>query len=344
MKKLTKALLTLSSAALIAAPLAVSAQEAEGLSAIMITDQGGIDDKSFNQSAWEGLVAWGEEHGKEQGVGGYDYLESPSDSDYITNMNTAIQGGFDVIFGVGFKIQDALTQMSEQNPDQYFAIVDGVVEADNVASLNFKDHEAAFLAGVAAASTTETNHIGFVGGVEGVVIDRFEAGFVAGAKEINPDIEISIEYVGSFADAPRGKQIAAAMYANDADIIFQAAGGSGNGVFSEARDLVTADPERNIWVIGVDRDQEEEGTFEVDGETRVITLTSTLKEIGSSIKTFLENSEADGFTAGNTVFGLAEGGVGITDGEMAEDVVSTIEDYEQQIIDGEIEVPETPAE
>ncbi|MBG9988732.1 BMP family protein [Aerococcaceae bacterium DSM 111176] len=344
MKKLSKALLTLSSAALVASPFAVSAQEEDGLSAIMITDQGGIDDKSFNQSAWEGLVAWGEEHGKEQGVGGYDYLESPSDSDYITNFNTAMQGGFDVIFGVGFKIQDALTQMSGQNPEQMFAIVDGAVEADNVASLNFKDHEAGFLAGVAAASTTESDHIGFVGGVEGVVIDRFEAGFVAGAQEINPDIEISIEYVGSFADAPRGKQIAAAMYANGADIIFQAAGGSGNGVFSEARDLVTADPERNIWVIGVDRDQEEEGTFEVDGETRVITLTSTLKEIGSSIKTFLENSETNGFEAGNTVFGLAEGGVGITDGELSEDVISVIADYEQQIIDGEIEVPETPAE
>ncbi len=340
MKSLTKTLLALSSAALVSVPLTATAQEE--LSAIMITDQGGIDDKSFNQSAWEGLIEWGEENNKEQGPGGYDYLESKSDSEYITNINTAMQGDYGVIFGIGFKIEQAMTQMAEQNPDQYFAMVDGFIDAENVASLNFKDHEAAFLAGVAAASTTETNHLGFIGGVEGEIIDRFEAGFIAGAQAVNPDIEISVEYVGSFADAPKGKQLASAMYANGADIIFQAAGGSGNGVFSEARDLVTADPERNIWVVGVDRDQEEEGTFEVNGETRVITLTSTLKEIGSSIKNFLETSEAEGFKGGNNVYGLAEGGVGLTEGELSDEVKQAVQEYQQQIIDGEIDIPETP--
>lgn len=344
MKKLTKALLTLSGAALAVSPLVISAQEDDGLSAVMITDQGSVDDKSFNQSAWEGLVAWGQEHGKEQGVGGYQFLESHSDSDYITNFNTAMQGGVDVIFGVGFKVQDALTQMAGQNPNQNFAMVDTIAEGDNIASLSFKDEEAGFLAGVAAASTTETNHIAFVGGVEGAVLDRFEAGFAAGAKAVNPDIEISVEYVGSFADAPRGKQIAAALYSNNVDVIFQGAGGSGNGVFSEARDLVTADPDRNIWVIGSDRDQEEEGTIEIDGETRTITLTSTLKEIGTSMKRFLEETEENGFQAGNTVYGLAEGGIGLTNGQLAEDVISTIEDYEQQIINGEIDIPTTPAD
>lgn len=344
MKKLASVLLTLSSAAVVLSPFSVLAQDGENLTAVMITDQGGVDDKSFNQSAWEGLTAWGAEQGVEQGVDGYDYLESVSDSDYITHFNTAMQGDFDVIFGVGFKIQDALTQIAQQNPEKHFAMVDSTVEGDNVASLSFRDQEAGFLAGAAAALATETNHIGFVAGVEGVILDRYEAGFVAGAQAVNPDVEISVEYVGSFADAPRGKQIAAAMFANNVDVIFQGAGGSGNGVFSEARDLVTADPSRNIWVIGSDRDQTEEGTVEVNGETRVLTLTSTIKEVGNSMKRFLEETEENGFQAGSVVYGLAEGGLNLTDGQLAEEDLAVIEDFKAQIIAGELEIPEVPAE
>ena len=105
-----------------------------------------------------------------------------------------------------------------------------------------------------------------------------------GAKAVNPDINITVEYAGSFGDAPRGRQIAAAMYANDVDVIFHASGDTGNGVFSEAKDIVANDPSRNIWVIGVDRDQEEEGIVEVDGEERHLTLTSTLKAVGEAVK------------------------------------------------------------
>lgn len=323
-----------------AAPAVVSAQD--DFSVVMITDQGGVDDKSFNQSAWEGLQAWGEENGKERGVGGYDYLQSNSDSDYITNLNSAVQANFDITFGIGFKLETAINDVAQQFPDNHFAIVDSFVEQPNVASLNFKDHEAAFLAGVAAASTSETGHIGFIGGVEGVVIDRFEAGYVAGAKTINPDIQISVEYVGSFADAPRGRQLAAAMYANGADIIFQAAGESGNGVFSEAKDLVANDPTLNIWVVGVDMDQEAEGVIEIDGEERHLTLTSTLKQVGESVKLFIEKTQESGFEAGNTVYGLADGGVGITDGNMSEESLALVKEYSEKIVAGEVEIPETP--
>lgn len=323
-----------------AAPAVVSAQD--DFSVVMITDQGGVDDKSFNQSAWEGLQAWGEENGKERGVGGFDYLQSNSDSDYITNLNSAVQANFDISFGIGFKLETAINDVAQQFPDNHFAIVDSFVDQPNVASLNFKDHEAAFLAGVAAASTSETGHIGFIGGVEGVVIDRFEAGYVAGAKTINPDIQISVEYVGSFADAPRGRQLAAAMYANGADIIFQAAGESGNGVFSEAKDLVANDPSLNIWVVGVDMDQEAEGVIEIDGEERHLTLTSTIKQVGESVKLFIEKTQESGFEAGNTVYGLADGGVGITDGNMSEESLALVKEYSEKIVAGEVEIPETP--
>ncbi|MFC4774632.1 BMP family lipoprotein [Ruoffia tabacinasalis] len=337
-------LLKLSTIALLAGGLAspIFANAQEDFSAIMVTDQGGVDDKSFNQSAWEGLQLWGEENGLEKGTSGFDYLESATDSDYITNLNTAVQSGFDLIYGVGFKLEAAINDVAQQYPDQQFAIIDSVVDQPNVASINFQDNEAAFLAGVAAASTTETNKIGFIGGVEGIVLDRFEAGFVAGAEAVNPDIEVTVEYVGSFADAPRGRQLAAAMYAADTDIIFQAAGDSGNGVFSEAKDLVSADPERNIWVIGADMDQDAEGIIEIDGEERGLTLTSTLKQIGDSIQLFTNETKAGNFEAGTQVFGLADGGVDLAEGNLSEEVLTTVNDYRQQIIDGEIEVPETP--
>ncbi len=311
-------------------------------SVVMVTDIGGVDDKSFNQSAWEGIQQYGEENGLERGSNGYDYIQSDSDSDFINNLNTAMQADFDLIFGIGYKLEPAINQLAQQFPDEQFVIVDGQSDVDNVATIGFKDHEAAFLAGVAAAMTTETNHVGFVGGVEGVIIDRFEAGFVEGVKAVNPDIQIIVEYAGSFGDAAQGKQIAAAMYANNADIIFHASGDTGNGVFSEAKDLVSNDPSKNIWVIGVDRDQEEEGIVTVDGEERHLTLTSTLKEVGNGIIEFAEGVNQNGFEANDMVYGLEDGGVDITDGQLSEDVLAKIQEYKEKIIAGEIEIPETP--
>ncbi|MGX7106644.1 BMP family lipoprotein [Hutsoniella sourekii] len=339
MKKF-KALMATSAILGALSPVMVAAED--DFSALMITDIGGVDDKSFNQSGWEGLTAWGEENGKEKGPQGYDYLQSNSDSDFITNLNSGIAANFDIIFGIGFKLENALAEVAEANPDQKFGIIDATVDLPNVVSAQFKDHEAAFLAGVAAASTTETNKIGFIGGVEGVILDRFEAGFVEGVKAVNPDIEVNVEYAGSFDDASLGKQMAAAMYANDIDIIFSAAGETGNGVFAEAKHLVENDPERKIWVVGVDRDQDAEGIVEVDGQERHLTLTSTLKGVGAAVKQLTEEAQAGNFEAGYREFGLEDGGVGITRGQLSDDVFKLVEEYQEKLINGEIEVPETP--
>lgn len=340
-----KKFVNLTSAALLLASLAtpiVSAQE--DFTVAMITDIGGVDDGSFNQSAWEGLTEFGEENGLERGISGYEYLQSNSDSDFVTHLNTAVQSNFDLIFGIGFKLETAMREMAEAQPERHFAIVDSVIDLPNVASLTFKDHEASFLAGVAAAMTTKTNKVGFVGGQEGFVIDRFEAGFLEGVKAVNPDIEVTVEYAGSFGDAAKGKQIAAAMYANDVDIIFHASGDTGNGVFSEAKDIVTADPSREIFVIGVDRDQDAEGIVEIDGEERHLTLTSTLKQVGAAVKAYSKQTMEGNFEAGNKVYGLEDGGVGLTDGQLSEDVLKAVKEYSDKIIAGEIEVPEKPAE
>ena len=213
--------------------------------------------------------------------------------------------------------------------------MDSVVDLPNVASLTFKDNEAAFLAGVAAAKTTKTKQVGFIGGVEGFVIDRFEAGFVEGVKAVDPSIKVEVQYAGSFADAAKGKQLAAAMYSGGADVIFHASGGTGNGVFSEAKDIVTNDPKREVYVIGVDLDQDAEGLVTVDGKERHLTL-------ASAVKKFAQETKEGQFKSGNTVYGLKDGGVDLTTAQLSPEAKKAVEEYKAKIVKGEITVPEKP--
>lgn len=308
-------------------------------SVAMVTDVGGVDDKSFNQSAWEGLQKFGEENNLEEGEG-IDYLQSASDADYNTNLNNLIRREFDVVFGIGFLMEGAVTEIATQQPEAQIAIIDAVVDQPNVASVMFKEHEGSFLAGVAAALMSKSKKIGFVGGMEIPVIERFEAGFLAGVEAVDPSIVVDVQYTGAFDKAELGKTTANRMYSSGVDIIFHAAGGTGNGVFAEAKELKTQDPNAYVWVIGVDSDQYLEGEV---GDTNV-TLTSMLKRVDTAVKTISELAMAGEFPGGETtVYGLAEDGVGLADshGAIPQDVLDQIKEYTAKIVDGSITVPET---
>src|SRR4051812_46906191 len=166
----------------------------KAFSVAMVTDIGGVDDKSFNQSSWEGLENFGKENGLTKGKGGYDYLSSKSDADYTTNLNTLVRQKFDLVYAIGFLMPSAVEEIAKQQTDSKFAIVDAEVKLPNVASILFKEQEAGFLAGVAAALTTKTNHIGFIGGMEIPVVERFEAGFLAGVKAAKPEVKVDVQY------------------------------------------------------------------------------------------------------------------------------------------------------
>jgi basic membrane protein A and related proteins len=321
-----------------------NSEESGDFSIAMVTDVGGVDDKSFNQSAWEGVQQFGADNGLSRGDGGFDYLQSQSDADYNTNLNNLLRRDFDLVFGVGFMMGDAITEVASENPDNMLALIDSEVDAPNVANILFKEQEGAFLAGVVAASMSETGKIGFVGGVDIPVINRFHAGFVEGAQAINPDIEIQVNYTGAFDDASKGKIAANAMYSSGVDIIFHAAGATGNGVFSEAKERKAKDANANVWVIGVDADQYAEG--QIDSSTNV-TLTSMLKGVNNAvvdISTKAKNGEFPGGTT--TVYGLAEDGVGLADsrGAIPQDVLDKVEEYKEKIASGEIKVSETKPE
>lgn len=309
-------------------------------SVAMVTDVGGVDDKSFNQSAWEGIKKFGEDNGLTEGDGGYAYLQSKGEADYTTNLNALVRRDFNLVFGVGFMMEDAIGTIASQQTDKEFAIIDGVVDEPNVASILFKEQEGAFLAGVAAALMTTSDKIGFVGGVDIPVINRFEAGFVEGVAAVNPNIKVDVKYTGAFDKAELGKAEAARMYSSGVDIIFHAAGGTGNGVFSEAKERKQADKNANVWVIGVDSDQYDEGQV---GDQNV-TLTSMLKRVDVAVQDISKLAKEGKFPGGETkVYGLHDDGVKLADsrGAIPEDVLKQIDEYAKKIADGEIVVSES---
>lgn len=319
--------------------------EKDNFTVAMVTDTGGVDDKSFNQSAWEGLQAFGDENGLEKGKDGYNYLQSESDADYTTNLNQLVRQDFDVIYGIGFLLESAVKEAAEQNPESNFAIVDSVVDADNVASITFKEHEGSFLVGVIAGLQTKSNKIGFVGGVESELIKKFEIGFRAGVQSVNPDADVQVKYTGSFSDASLGKATAEAMYKSGTDIIYHAAGATGNGVFTEAKNIKKNDPDKEVWVIGVDKDQAAEGA--IDGTDMNVTLTSMVKRVDLAVKQVATEAKDGNFPGGEVVeFGLDADGVDIapTKDNLSEDMIKSVDEYKEKIKNGEIKVPATDKE
>ena len=307
------------------------------LKAAIVTDTGGVDDKSFNQSAWEGLQEWGKENGLSKDHG-FTYFQSTNESEYANNLEQAASSGYKAIFGIGFALRNAVEAAAKDHSDINYVIIDDEIKGqDNVASALFADNEAAYLAGVAAAKTTKTKVVGFVGGIKGAVLTRFEKGFEAGVKSVDPSIKIDVQYAESFGDAAKGKTIAAAQYTAGADIIYQVAGGTGAGVLNESK----SNESEKVWVIGVDRDQEAEGKFKSkDGKESNFVLASTLKKVGGTVKDIATKASKNQFPGGKTtVYGLKDGGVDLTTKALSDDAKKAVEDAKAKILDGSIKVP-----
>ncbi|HGK0498260.1 TPA: BMP family protein [Streptococcus pneumoniae] len=298
--------------------------------AAIVTDTGGVDDKSFNQSAWEGLQAWGKEHNLSKD-NGFTYFQSTSEADYANNLQQAA-GSYNLIFGVGFALHNAVEEAAKEHTDLNYVLIDDVIkDQKNVASVTFADNESGYLAGVAAAKTTKTKQVGFVGGIESEVISRFEAGFKAGVASVDPSIKVQVDYAGSFGDAAKGKTIAAAQYA------------AGAGVFAEAKSLNESRPENEkVWVIGVDRDQEAEGKYtSKDGKESNFVLVSTLKQVGTTVKDISNKAEKGEFPGGQViVYSLKDKGVDLAVTNLSEEGKKAVEDAKAKILDGSVKVPE----
>jgi basic membrane protein A and related proteins len=329
--------------------------ETEAATVGLLFDLTGRGDKSFNDSAAAGLDKAADE------LGIVPSESAPSgDDDRAPRLQLFVDDGQDLIIGVGFLWANAVAAGAAQNPDTNFAIVDSVVESfdnatpddssddvplDNVASLVFAEEQGSFLVGAAAALTSQSGTIGFVGGVEFDLIKKFEAGYRAGALAVNPDIEIIAEYVSQppdftgFTDTAKGKEIASQMYAAGADVVYHAAGQTGNGVFEAASE---AGEPGEVWAIGVDSDQ----YLSAAPEVQPYILTSMLKRVDVSVFETIKAQSEGSFEAGVQVFDLERDGVGYsTSGDfLSAETIAALEDYKAQIIAGDIEVPTDPTE
>ncbi|MQA85392.1 MAG: BMP family ABC transporter substrate-binding protein [Streptosporangiales bacterium] len=300
-------------------------------------DIGGRGDKSFNDAAFRGLQRVQKELNLE--VKDLAATEGESDADKASRLKLMADTGYNPIIAVGFVYANAVKEVAPKYPNVTFAIVDDeTVKGSNVANLVFAEEQASYLVGAAAAAKSEADNIGFVGGVDTPLIKKFEAGYVAGAEKINPDVEVQVGYLSQppdfsgFRDPAKAKTMADGMYDKGADVVYHAAGLSGNGLFEAAAG-------QKKWAIGVDSDQ----YVSAPGDQKQYILTSALKGVDVAVFDFVKSVGDKTFKPGVQRFDLADNGVGYsTSNPEINDVKPRLEELKQQIIDGEITVPTEP--
>jgi basic membrane protein A len=293
----------------------------------MVTDTGGLGDRSFNDSAYRGLKAAQAELHADIAV-----LQSRSAADYQPNLTVLANKEYDEIYAIGFLMARDTDEVATRFPQRHFAIVDAVVPQPNVASVTFREEEGSFLAGAAAAMASRTKTIAFLGGIDIPLLRKFEAGFAAGARQIDPAIKVLVKYVGSFDDVAAGKELAEVLFDQQADVIYTAAGKAGLG----AIELVKTRP--NAFVIGVDSDQDALAPGKI--------LTSMVKRVDVGVLRLARATATGRFPSGHLELGLKDGAVGLTSFAYTKNALTpaqfhTLEVLRRAVVAGTIAVPST---
>lgn len=299
------------------------------IKAVAVLDTGGVDDKSFNAAAWAGLQRAEKELGAE-----VKYVESKDPSEYKDKISSFAAQGYDVVFAVGYLMEDALNEVAPQFPNVKFAIIDsGAPKSENGVGLRFKEEQGSFLVGYLAGAMSKTHTIGFVGGQEIDLIKKFEAGYRAGAMTANPKTVVKTTYTGDWNDLQKGKSQAEQLFGNGADIIFHGAGKAGLGVIQAAKDKG-----KGYYAIGVDSNQ--------DAEAKGSVLTSMIKRVDNAVFDTVKKVKEGTFKPGEEVFDLKQEGVGISDLQYTKQdipptVLANLDKLKTMIIEGKITVPAT---
>lgn len=295
----------------------------------IVFDKGGKDDKSFNSSAYAGAMEAKEKFGVE-----VKYVEAPDANSFEPMLKAFAKKDYDLIIAIGVSQSDALKKVAPQFPDKKFLIVDAEVQGPNVITALFEEHEGSYLVGTLAALKSKTGVVGFIGGMDIPLIRRFQMGFEAGVKKVNPKAKVIVNYIGVTGDAwhnpPRAKELALAQISRKADVIFHAAGASGAGLFDAAE-------EKNIFVIGVDSNQ----NWVKPGRV----LTSMLKRVDRAVYDVIADLVGGKFTPGVRRFGLKDSGIDYAlDSHNASlitpEMKQKVEGFKADIISGKIKVPD----
>lgn len=295
----------------------------------VVTDVGGVNDKSFNQTTWEGLEALAAENSSIK----VNYLESKTEADYSTNIQSFIDEDYDLIICVGYMLANACREAAEENPDQKFAIIDDNTNENlpNVACLMFSQQQASYLVGIVAGMMTKSNVVGYVQGMYSDSMNLFDIGYIAGVKSVNPDATVLQYNANSFTDATIGSAAATDMITKGADVIYHAAGGTGSGV-------IEACATNKVWAIGVDTDQSPLAPDYV--------VTSAMKRVDTAAQDISLAVLNDTFQSGTHVYDLANGGVDIapTRTLLSDEIVAAVEAAKAEIIAGTVVVPSSVEE
>ncbi len=300
----------------------------------IVFDSGGRGDKSFNDSAWEGIVRAKKDFGIDE-----SFVETKDAKDYETNLTALTEKGMDLVISVGIMTKTPLEKVAQANPNVKYAIIDAAPDEKlglkNVRALLFKEEEGSFLAGYLAGLVSKTGKIGFVGGKAIALIKKFEVGYTAGAKAANPKVEmIGAIYTGNWDDQDTAKQSAKILFGRGADIVYSAAGRAGLGSIKAAK-------EEGKYAIGVDSDQDylEPGTV----------LTSMMKRVDEAVYSTIKDLRDGKFSAGSSIYDLKVGGVGLspmkyTKDKVGADRLAKVKAISDDIAAGKIKVPATEEE
>lgn len=302
----------------------------------LVFDIGGRGDKSFNDAAYAGL-----EHAHQELGITFSTLETNEGSDREAQLRQLAAGDAKLVFGVGFLFTDDIRNLAKEFPQQKFACVDYTVNPgdtlpDNLVALKFHEEQGSFLVGALAALTSKTGKVGFVGGMDIPLIRKFQAGYTAGAKAVNPKVQVLVKYAGTtgaaFKDPTKGKELALSEYQAGADVIFHASGSTGLGVFEAAREL-------KKFAIGVDSDQYNEAPG--------VVLTSMVKRVDTAVFDTIRDLKAGTWKGGLREFGLADSGVTWVYDERNKALIpaavkATVDSLQAEIVAGRIVVPTEP--
>lgn len=347
MKKLTIVVLVLLLGAFVFAQGTKDAKPADGRPTIrLLTDATGIDDKSFNAAAWRGIVEFYGDTVENPANRGklYDVVTAQTQDMYIPNLRQAADEGYDLIMVTGFTWADALGEVAPQYPNQKFTIVDvDWVGQPNVMEFIYSEEEGSFLVGLAAALQAKEDGIanprfGFIGGVPGSTITKFEIGYIQGIRSVFPNAVIYDYYANDWGKPELAKAQAKNWYDMGVYCIFSAAGGTGNGTIAQAKEYRAQG--KNVWAIGVDSDQYTDGIYT---GTKSAVLTSMLKRVENSSLMVL-NAVADGtFKGGVVQMGMEDEGVGYSTAnpELSASVRAQVDAAKTDVLNGKIKLYKT---
>ncbi|MGW4439094.1 BMP family lipoprotein [Streptomyces sp. NPDC004596] len=312
--------------------------DGKGVKIGLAFDVGGRGDRSFNDSAARGADKAKKEFGGE--IKELTAKTSDTEADREQRLSDMAEAGYSPIIGVGYAYAASMTKVAAKYPKTSFGIVDSVVDAKNVDSITFTEEQGSYLAGVAAALKTKKDHVGFIGGVDVPLIKKFEAGYVQGVKDTNSKIKVDTQYLShgsdtsGFASPDKGKEAAQGMLDNGADVVYSAAGSSGNGAIEAVNGV------KGAWAIGVDSDQ-----YSIPGLAKYKNsiLTSMVKNVDLGVYDFVKSVHDGKPLTGTNTYSLSKDGVSLsTSGGFIDDIQAKLDAAKKKIVDGSVKVKTTP--